>query len=143
VWDLAATTDAVYAAVGGPGGRVVAWDAPAATGVTPATPALRWSRSGDGNVQAVDVHGGVVYAGGHFGPVFDGTTRHQLATLDATNGVLQDYTLAVTGSDHPGIWAVDADDDGLRIAGGFVLAGNPAARYAAFPLAPLAPPVVG
>jgi hypothetical protein len=128
VWDLTATADSVYAAVGGPGGRVVSWDA--------STAAARWSRSGDGNVQAVDVQDGVVYAGGHFGPVFDGTTRHQLATLDAATGALQPYTVAFTGPDHPGIWALDADADGLRIAGGFLLAGNPAARYAALPLVP-------
>ncbi len=134
VWDLAATADAVYAAVGGPGGRAVRWDPPAAMDPTDTPAALRWSTSGDGNVQAVDVQAGVVYAGGHFGPGFGGTTRHQLAALDAGNGALQDYIVGFTGNDHPGIWALDADADGLRIAGGFVLAGNPAARYAALPL---------
>ena len=125
LWDLATTSDTVYAAVGGPGGRVVSWDGTSG--------ARRWSKSGDGNVQAVDVQDGVVYAGGHFGPEFDGATRHQLVALGAVRGDLLPWTVAFTGPDHPGIWAIDADINGLRIAGGFSLAGNPARRYAVLP----------
>ena len=126
LWDLTATPETVYAAVGGPGGRVVSWDA--GTGVR------GWSRSGDGNVQAVDVAGGAVWAGGHFGPTFAGETRHQLAVLDAATGELLPYTLPVTGRDHPGIHVVAADADALRLAGGFTLADDPARRYAVLPV---------
>ena len=125
LWDLATTSDTVYGAVGGPGGRVVSWDATTGT--------RGWSKSGDGNVQAVDVQDGVVYAGGHFGPEFDGATRHQLVALGALRGDLLPWTVAFTGSNYPGIWALDADLHGLRIAGGFSLAGNPARRYAVLP----------
>ena len=125
LWDLATTSDRVYAAIGGPGGRAVAWDARSGS--------TYWSRGGDGNAQAVDVHDGVVYVGGHFGPQFSSATRHQLAALDAVRGTLLSYTVAFTGNDHPGIWAVDAGADGLRIGGGFVLDGNPARKYAMLP----------
>jgi hypothetical protein len=133
LWDLTATSNAVYAAIGGPGGRVVRWD--------PTTGAVRWSKSADGNVQAVDAildpatNKEVVYAGGHFGPTFAGATRHQLAALDAERGTLLPYTVAFAGSDSPGIWALDAAADGLAIGGGFTLAGNPARRYALLPAA--------
>lgn len=126
VQDVAAGSGSVFAAVAGPGGQVGAWDA--ASGNT------RWSKRGDGNVQAVDTRDGLVYAGGHFGPVFDGATRHQLATLSAGTGQLQSYSVAFAGANHPGIWAVAADADGLRLAGGFSLKNNPAKRYARLPL---------
>ena len=125
LWDLATTPDRVYAAIAGPGGRAVAWDARSGT--------TYWSRSGDGNAQAIDVHDGVVYVGGHFGPRFAGATRHQLAALDAVRGTLLSYTVDFTGNDHPGLWAVDADSDGLRIGGGFVLDGSPVRKYAVLP----------
>ena len=127
LWDLAAAADRVYAAIGGPGGRALAWDA--ATGDQ-----RYWNRGGDGNAQAIDVYDGVVYVGGHFGPNFGGGTRHQLAALDAARGTLLPYTVGFTGGDHPGIWAVDAGADGLRIGGGFTLAGDPARKYALLPV---------
>ena len=125
LWDLAAAGDRVYAAMAGPGGRAVSWHA--------TTGSRGWSRGGDGNAQAIDVHDGVVYVGGHFGPSFGGSTRHQLAALDAGSGSLLSYTVDFTGNDHPGIWAVLADPDGLMIGGGFRLAANPARRYARLP----------
>ncbi|CAA9356027.1 MAG: hypothetical protein AVDCRST_MAG34-2095 [uncultured Nocardioidaceae bacterium] len=122
VMGLASDSSSVYAATAGPGGRVVAWSG--------TTGSRRWVRGGDGNVQAVDVHGGVVYAGGHFGPKFSGTTRHQLAAMNASTGALLSYSLPFSGNDHPGVWSVEADASGLRLGGGFTFAGNPAARYA-------------
>src|SRR3712207_4092611 len=89
VMGLTSDANNVYAAMAGNGGRVVAWSAD--------TAARRWGRSGDGNVQAVDVHAGLVYAAGHFGPSFAGATRHQLAVLSASTGALRSYTLPFTG----------------------------------------------
>lgn len=124
VFDLASSDGRVYAAMAGPGGRAVAWSA--------TTGARLWARGGDGDVQAIDVEDGVVYAGGHFGPTFSGVVRHQLVALNAAKGTLLSYTLPFSGKNYPGIWAVLADSTGLRIGGGFTLAGNPAAKYAAF-----------
>lgn len=124
--DLVVNSGRVYGAVaGGGGGRVAAW-------------ALRtgerlWVRRGDGDVQAIDYHDGRVYAGGHFGPAFDGRQRHQLAVLN-TEGRLLRPTIAFTGRDKPGLWAVDAAHDHLRIGGGFQgIRDADVARYAVFP----------
>ena len=128
LFGLVAHTDGrIYAAVGGGGGgRAAVWDYDDGDRV--------WIRRGDGDVQAIEVHDGRVYAGGHFGPVFDGRQRHQLAVLDAADGALQAMDVEFTGTDRPGIWAIDADDQFLRLGGGFQgVAGSGAARYAAFP----------
>jgi hypothetical protein len=117
----------VFASIGGPGGgRAVSWEKADAT--------RDWQRHSDGDCQAIDVGSdGLVYVGGHFGPEFNGQPRHQLAVLDASNGVLQSYELSFTGNDHPGLWAVNAGPTQLRIAGGFALSGSPIRRYATFP----------
>ena len=112
-----------YQGIAGPGGRVIA--------VSLGSGSRTWTKSGDGDVQALAVYGGVLYAGGHF-TSFAGSARRQLVALSASTGAVQDYALAFTGSDGPGIWAVSADSAALRIAGGFQLAGSPIARYAAF-----------
>jgi hypothetical protein len=125
--DVVTHTDGrLYAAIGGPGGgRVAAWSY--------STGGLLWSRRGNGDVQAVDVQEGRVYAGGHFGPGFDGGERHQFALLDAATGRLEDMSIPFTGNDHPGIWAVDVDDLFLRLGGAFQgIEGSSAARYATF-----------
>jgi hypothetical protein len=123
VLDFAAVGGIAYGAVGGGGGgRAAAWSL--------SSGARLWVRLGDGDVQAVGVHDGVAYFGGHFGPGFLGAERHQFVALNATTGTLLDYKLEFTGSDAPGIWDILADSSGLRIAGGFQFANAPAARYA-------------
>lgn len=126
VLDLVSHTDGrIYAAVAGGGGRVAAWD--------DANGYRLWVRRGDGDVQAIDVDDGRVYAGGHFGPGFDDVERHQFALLDAASGALLDMTIPFTGNDKPGIWAVDVDAEFLRLGGGFAgVTGSSAARYATF-----------
>lgn len=124
VWDVATDGTRVYQAVAGSGGRAVAFSLASGNRV--------WSRSGDGNVQAVAVHDGVVYAGGHFS-TFLGEPQRQLVQLSPTTGAVSSYEIPFTGSDAIGIWAILVDNTALRIGGGFRLAGNPAARYAAFP----------
>jgi hypothetical protein len=124
VLDIATDGTQVYQAIAGPGGRIVAFSSNTAGRV--------WSKSADGDVQAVGVRDGVVYAGGHFS-TFTKLARRQLVALSPTNGALFSFTIAFTGSDYPGVWAITADSNALRIGGGFKLAKNPAARYAAFP----------
>ncbi|CAA9378610.1 MAG: hypothetical protein AVDCRST_MAG47-1962 [uncultured Nocardioidaceae bacterium] len=125
ILDLVVDSGRVYAAVGGPGGgRVAAWDLVSGQRL--------WVQHGDGDVQALDVADGRVYAGGHFGPGFAGVERHQLAVLD-TEGKLLEITVPFVGTDAPGIWAVDAEADYLRLGGGFQgIEGSMAARYASF-----------
>lgn len=126
LYDLVVEGDAVYGAVGGPGGRAVRWSL--------TTGQLLWSIRGDGNVQAIDVSDGVVYAGGHFGPSFGGQIRGQLAAVDASTGTLLPWTVDLGTTYYPGIWAIDAGPDFLRIGGGFKsVTGARPARFAALP----------
>lgn len=127
VLDVAIEGGVVYTAVGGPGGgRGAAW--------TLDNNNRKWSRGADGDVQAVDVEDGLVYFGGHFGPRFFNTPAHQLVVLQASNGALQNRHVPFVGNDKPGIWAVDAAADYLRIGGYFQGIGSRgrAARYAVF-----------
>ena len=127
LYDLVVEGDAVYGAVGGPGGRAVRWSL--------STGQLLWAIKGDGNVQAIDVRDGVVYAGGHFGPWFAGQLRGQLAAIDATTGALLPWTIDLGTAYYPGIWAIDAGPDFLRIGGGFKsVNGARPAKFAALPM---------
>jgi hypothetical protein len=132
VWDVSVMDDGVYAAVGGPGGRLVAYDA--------ASGSRRWQVYGDGDVEAVSARDGKVYAGGHFAPSFGTVERWGLAAVDAATGsvdALFSPRLNVTLS----TFAVDAGPDQLRVGGQFQqVNGQPKARYAEFPV--LAPPTV-
>jgi hypothetical protein len=140
VRSIAATASLVYAAVSGPGGRLSAYDV--TSGVR------RWSQYGDGDVQAVALVGGTIYGGGHFGPLFgrqDGAnqTRYGLAAMDAVTGRLTPFAPTVTGG--YGIWSILAEPEGLRIGGVFTsVNGDTGIRgYAAFPLVPAEPALLG
>lgn len=112
VLDVTSTQDTVYAAVaGGGGGRAAAYDLE--------TSQRRWSIKADGDVQAVALRDGVLYAGGHFGPTFDGQERHQLAAVNPVDGALQSWRVTMEGQDAPGVWDLQAASEGLYVAGGF------------------------
>jgi hypothetical protein len=128
LYDVTVSGDGVFGGVGGPGGRATRWSA--------TTGQIAWSVRGDGNVQAVAVADGVLYAGGHFGPTFAGRERHQLAAIDASGGRLLSWDPSLGGRDKPGVWALDAGRDFLHVGGGFRhVAGAPQSRFAAFPSA--------
>lgn len=126
VLDIATDGTKVYEGIAGPGGRAVAFSS--------SSGARAWSVGGDGDVQAVAVRDGVVYAGGHFTSL-GYPARRQLIALDPANGSTLSWQIAFTGSDAPGVWAMIADSSALRIGGGFRLANSPAARYAAMTIA--------
>jgi trimeric autotransporter adhesin len=117
----------VFAAVGGGGGgRAASWSVDGTN--------RRWVRQGDGDTQSIAVaDDGIVYAGGHFGPRFLNATRHQLVALTAASGALLSFSPRMQGNDHPGVWDLIADGNQLHVAGGFVMDGDPAARYGRFP----------
>jgi hypothetical protein len=119
VFNIDVTPTTVYAAVGGPGGRVFSMGLDGT---------INWFVTVDGNVQAVTDIGGLIVAGGHFdffcsspvlGPkgVCVGTDwqRKKLVAVD-TNGVLQDW--APQGNSALGVYAARTDAAGDQIAVG-------------------------
>lgn len=125
ILDVDREAEATYVAMSGPGGRVAAF---------PNTSGPRmWAVWGDGDVQAVAARSGVVYAGGHFGPDFGSVVRYQLAAVEAGDGSPTDFVPVMNGSPTPGVWALSADDDYLRVGGAFQSVGSTSqARYAEF-----------
>lgn len=134
IFDLARQGPTLAVAVGGGGGgRAAVWSLPSGA---PWPARWSWVRRGDGDVQAVALRQGVMYAGGHFGPVFDSREEHQLVTLDAASGTRLPYSVPFTGNDYPGLWAVEAQDDFLWIGGVHQgIAGSSSARYTVLPAA--------
>lgn len=132
VIDLDVTRGLLGLAIGGGGGgRAAIWD------LSSWRSRWRWVRRGDGDVQAVALHDGVLHAGGHFGPTFAGRTEHQLVSLTAANGSRTSLKVPFTGPDSPGIWALHATDEHLRVGGAFQgVTGSAAARYAVLPAKP-------
>ena len=126
IFDVVAAGGDVFGAVGGGGGRAVKWSA--------TTGALQWSVRSDGNAQAVAVVGTTLYVGGHFGPTFAGQARGQLAAVSTGTGQLLPWAPDLGTSYFPGVWALAASADFLRVGGGFrSVAGVPQARYAELP----------
>ncbi len=125
VRDLDVTYGVVVAAVGGePGGWAIAWDT--------ATAQRRWLKHADGEVQAVTVDGATAFFGGHFAVRFGGLSRSQLAAVDVSTGVMESFKVATSGDALPGVWALDAQADALRVGGGTALANLPYRRYLVF-----------
>jgi hypothetical protein len=107
VFDLAVSDNAVFAAVGGPGGRVSAFRAD--------TGDRFWRVNTRGDVQAVAVDDTSVYAGGHFtgNGEFAGVTRWRLAAVTTGGNLEQDFAPQMSGQ----IWAL-ATAPGRLYAGG-------------------------
>jgi len=134
---IALTADAsgVYAGTGGPGGTLQAFD--------PSTGALMWEDGANGDVQAVAVAGGVVYAGGHFktycGPGVGAETcpgssvaRLKLFAVDEPTGAtLQSW--APNPDSVLGVYALTYGDSTLTAGGAFTrVAGRAQQGFAMF-----------
>jgi dipeptidyl aminopeptidase/acylaminoacyl peptidase len=121
VFDLQESAGRLYAAEGGPGGALTSYD--------PATGKRVWRKGADGDVQALTVLGGKVYAGGHF-VKFAGYDRQKFAAVNATTGATgQGWAPSASGADCSSVWtpdpcidwvwALEADPStGLLYAGG-------------------------
>lgn len=100
IYDIAVSGGQVYAAAGGPGGRVHAFDE---------SGSQTWQRTTDGDVTAVTVHDGIVYAGGHFEKVCVGSETGDSGTC--LEGVQADRRklFAVSTENSMLAWNPDAD----------------------------------
>ena len=129
VYDLAIGDTAVYAGVGGPGGRAVAYDVASATRL--------WQTTTDGDVQAIALQGNRLVVGGHFDTAFGGQPRAGLAALDPTTGGVVDGWAPRLLYDM-GVWDLLGDTAALRVGGGFtrVDADTTRQRYTTFAVTP-------
>lgn len=124
VLDMVQDNSKVYATVGGPGGRVIAWNL--------SNGARQWASFGDGNLVTLAINNGVVYAGGHFGPNFGNQVRTGFVALSAATGGVLSYAPRFFGGDQ--VFDILADVDTLRIVGGYTRVNSDTTRqrYAEF-----------
>jgi hypothetical protein len=129
VYDLAVGETAVYAGVGGPGGRAVAYDA--------ASGSRLWQTTTDGDVQAIALQGNRLVVGGHFDTAFGGQPRAGIAALDPTTGAVVAGWAPKLLYDF-GVWDLFGDTGALRVGGGFtrVDADTTRQRYTTFAVTP-------
>lgn len=110
VFGVAVAGGTVYAAGGGAGGHLPAYDV--TTGLR------RWIVATDGDVQAVAVWGSRVFAGGHFDRC-GGETRRKVCAVDGATGTLDAW--APTVNSALGVWALNSTASYLYMGGDFTI----------------------
>ena len=128
--DMNESGSRLFAAVGGPGNQVAAWDT--------STGRKLWRQRADGDVQAVAYHRDTVYFGFH--ESFAGDLTLRLLAANAADGVL-DAEFRPTFDRFWGIHAISATDAAVAGAGDFTRVSGVAAQgIALFPPASQTPP---
>jgi PQQ-like domain len=130
---LASDSAGVYVAGAGTGGNFAAFN--------PSTGSMTWQGGTNGNVQAITVFNGEVYAGGHYtdycGPQGGQHTctnpiaRSKILAVDETTGALQSWAPSVNSA--LGVFALDGGAGFLELGGDFTkVAGTAQQGLAAF-----------
>jgi hypothetical protein len=130
---LASDSAGVYVAGAGTGGNFAAFN--------PSTGSMTWQGGTNGNVQAITVFNGEVYAGGHYtdycgpqGGQHTGTNpiaRSKILAVDETTGTLQSWAPSVNSA--LGVFALDGGAGFLELGGDFTkVAGTAQQGFAAF-----------
>ncbi len=87
-------------------------------------PRSSFSAEDDGDTTGCDLHNGVLYIGGHFDYVNDGTSRpvrHHVAAVDAGTGKLLPWNPGTNS--HHGVFTIVADGDTVAFGGYFTRIG--------------------
>ena len=101
--------DKVYAAVGGPGGKAMAFNLTSGSTV--------WSRQSDGDVQTVGYNPPYVYYGGHFDAIF-GSAKERLVRM-TTGGTIDHSWDPKINLTPLGAWAMHGSNNYMYIGGEF------------------------
>jgi PQQ-like domain len=131
---LASDANGVYAAGAGGGGNFA--------GFNPSSGSMLWQGGTNGNVQAIAVLNGDVYAGGHYtqycGPqggqhtCTNPVNRSKMLAVDEATGAIQSWNPAVNST--LGVFSLAAGDGMLEMGGDFTkVAGTAQQGFAVFP----------
>jgi hypothetical protein len=121
-WDVVVDGSTAFIGSSGPGGRLGAFDIN--------TGATRYVITANGDVQALTVSAGDVYAGGHFTTIGNPSQpRKIVAALNEATGKVDAFNANFVTS-YPGVWALAATPSTLYVGGHFTAAGpTPPKRY--------------
>ncbi len=134
LFDVAATGDAVYLAVGGPGIPNNRLQKHSAT-----TGAEVFRYIADGDLQDLEIRNSILFVGGHWDTDFGGLDRTMLVAIDLRDDHVLDWSPHVAGL--YGVWKIIAGPEGLWAAGQFHHIGDlPRRGFAFLPEAATAAP---
>ena len=91
---------------------------------------------GTGDVQAMTIQDGTLYAGGHFDKMHD-LWKHRLVAVDAATGVIDSQWNPNVAAGNAGVWALEAYGPYLYAGGDFTeISGQTQERFAQFTYGP-------
>lgn len=128
IWSIAVYGGRVFVGTGDELEGIEAFDA--------VTGQRAWYLGGNGDVQAITVKDGTLYAGGHFSEM-GGLTRRRLVAVDAATGTIDSQWTPNVSTEGSGVWGMASYGAHLYVGGDFrSISGEPHERFAQFPDGP-------